>query len=278
VKPLYDPLELAERLKQVIIDLDRKSDIDKFFITMYNTLYDSEKKELTRMGIEFFHLIKAYRLDHHQMYRVFRIAGVIPELEIGTRHEMFDDLKLVIERDRTIIATVFTELKKAVIAYEHFKYGRGSYEYDESIQVEIGFFADDIRKAIAPLGIIAWDKTHSPSTSEEVATARRNMKSLGIVEQDKLEVFGDWRDVRNTLEKIVPEWNSMGNEQKKEIWDFAQQFIDNFAPIQAKYVVTCVEGNHLINISEAYRCTDCKGYLCLSHSVQHFGQNHKPHE
>lgn len=93
-------------------------------------------------------------------------------------------LRSVFERDRSIVATALTGIKKAIRAHEWLRLGRGSYEYnDERWRDEFGAAIDGIESALEPLKTLAGDWSDCPTDRAEIIAAR-SLPSLTELEQD----------------------------------------------------------------------------------------------
>lgn len=82
-------------------------------------------------------------------------------------------LRRVIERDRSRVSEVIYAVRKAIIAREWLRLGRGSYEYDDDRwKDEFGKALDEIQISLEPLRQIACDLSDSPVIRSEVIRAR----------------------------------------------------------------------------------------------------------
>lgn len=85
-------------------------------------------------------------------------------------------LKVVIERDRSRVAEVVTDIRKAMTQHEWLRLGRGSYEYDDDRwKDEFGEAFDNIEAELQHLRRIAGDLSDSPTNPAEIAAARRKI-------------------------------------------------------------------------------------------------------
>ena len=81
--------------------------------------------------------------------------------------------KLVIERDRTAVASAVSHLLEVIRGYHWLTEGRGPYAYDDNRwHQEIARAFEAIREAAKPLQIIGGDMSNSPTAQDEVARAR----------------------------------------------------------------------------------------------------------
>lgn len=82
-------------------------------------------------------------------------------------------LQAIIERDRTMVARGVTAVRRAIVAREWLRLGRGSYEYDDDRwRDEFGAAIEEIEEAINPLRAVAANLNDSPVDANDVADAR----------------------------------------------------------------------------------------------------------
>lgn len=82
-------------------------------------------------------------------------------------------LRMIIERDRSIVATAAHGLDRAIGSYAHLLEGRGSHEWDDdSWRDEFRDACRTIARKAAPLRIIAGDRSNGLESTADVMTAR----------------------------------------------------------------------------------------------------------
>ncbi len=86
-------------------------------------------------------------------------------------------------------------------------------------------------------------------------------------------VFGDWRDLRGAIERAAPEWRATSEEARKQLWDFAEAVIAEYAPLKFQ----CRGCKQVLPLSDNYRCADCHAPYCPLCIRPHFGPNHRSH-
>ena len=86
-------------------------------------------------------------------------------------------------------------------------------------------------------------------------------------------VFGDWRDLRGAIERAAPEWASANEETRKQLWDFAEAVIAEYAPFKFQ----CWGCKQVLPLARSYRCADCHAPYCERCITPHFGPNHRRH-
>lgn len=83
-------------------------------------------------------------------------------------------LKGVIERDRSRVADTMARMRKALLAREWLRLGRGSYEWDDDRwRDEFAQAWNELWNATESLKTIAADLSDSPATHAEAVAARR---------------------------------------------------------------------------------------------------------
>ena len=100
-------------------------------------------------------------------------AARIAELEAEVAR-----LRMVIERDRSIVAMTLTEIRKAIGGRQWLSEGgRGSYAYDdEDYQKEFGEALDEIAAAMQPLRRLAADWQNCPTDPLDITIARKGLR------------------------------------------------------------------------------------------------------
>lgn len=88
------------------------------------------------------------------------------------------------------------------------------------------------------------------------------------------QIFGDWRDLRNAIERSYPDWQRLDGESRKEMWAFVEGVLAEYAPLRSQ----CMECRSIISARAAYRCTECKGHLCETCIYPHFGESRWRHK
>jgi len=81
----------------------------------------------------------------------------------------------VIDRDRYIVAAALQDINGVLHSYNHLaEPGRGSYAWDDDrYQAEFGNALDALKRALAPLSLMAADKSDCTTDPEKVAAARK---------------------------------------------------------------------------------------------------------
>lgn len=82
-------------------------------------------------------------------------------------------------------------------------------------------------------------------------------------------IYGDWRDLRGAIERAAPQWREAGEEARKQLWDFAEAVIAEYAPIHPP----CGGCSKKLSWSTAYRCADCHAIYCHSCIRAHFAES-----
>jgi len=135
-----------------------------------------QRAEIERLRAELANQRKYFQ-ESREQERKWRFAAEeraeSAEASVRKMREERDGMKLVIERDRTMVCDGVTALRKILREREWLGEGRGPYEWDDDRwHDEFNATAEEIREAIAGLEKIAADLSNSPTTWEEVQKAR----------------------------------------------------------------------------------------------------------
>lgn len=91
---------------------------------------------------------------------------------------------------------------------------------------------------------------------------------------DRLTMFGDWRDLRGAIERSYPDWERLSEESRRQMWAFAEGVLREHPSTKAQ----CLECGEIIAARSAYRCAECKSHLCESCIYPHFGESRWRHK
>lgn len=87
-----------------------------------------------------------------------------------------------------------------------------------------------------------------------------------------------WTDIRDAIQNAHkalgrPEFYSLSDEDREQLWSFAEAFAKNYKPETFK----CFGCGSDFPWVAGYRCWDCKSVCCENCVKAHFGQQHQAH-